>query len=226
MRPRAGTHPVTLEPPRVVEILALARHHDEVLRETRQDLFRAETKLNFERVWRWPIRAACVALGVVGMAAWQNDDVRANAWAFYEGVFGQLRQSGVETLISLVIAGAVIWLGVFLVRRWLRGPTPERQARKLMEGFARSDGVASYVFAGQNTLDHVNDPHGEAAVIGALTRPENKRFRQRRLTQDNRPLASSLTRILNRHIDSSGQLQQHEPAADDLRDAAAPVYRN
>ena len=226
MRPRAGTHPVTLEPPRVVEILALARHHDEALRETRQDLFRAETKLSFERIWRWPIRAACVALGVVGMAAWQNDGVRANVLAFCEGVFGQLRQSGVEALISLVIAGLVIWLGVFLVRRWLRGPTPERQARKLMEGFARSDGVASYVFAGQNTLDPVSNPDDEAAVVGALTRPENKRFRQRRLTQDNRPLASSLTRILNRHLDSSGELQQHEPTAESLRDAAAPLYRN
>lgn len=214
MRPRAGTHPVTLEPARVVEVLALARRHDELLRETQQDLFRAETKINVDRAWRWPIRAACVALGVVGMAAWQNDDVRAGAMAFFKGVFGQLRESGVETLSVLLAVGLVIWLGVFLVRRWLRGPTPERQARNLMEGFARSDGVASYVFAGQS------NPHDEAALIGALTRPENKRFRQRRLTQDNRPLASSLTRILNRHIDSSGELQQHEPAAEPLVERA------
>jgi len=220
MRPRAGTHPVTLEPPRVVELLALVRQHDEVLRETRQDLFRAETKLSHERIWRWPIRAACLALGVVGMAAWQNDDVRANVMAFFKGVFGQVRDSGAEALTALVIVGAIIWLGVFLVRRWLRGPTPEQQARKLMEGFARSDGVASYVFAGQNTLDHVNSPDDEAAVVGALTRPENKRFRQRRLTQDNRPLASSLMKILNRHIDSSGQLQQHEPAEEQLIERA------
>ena len=108
-----------------------------------------------------------------------------------------------------------------LVSNWPAEGIPE-----LMEGFARSDGVASYVFAGQNTLDQVNDPDDEAAVIGALTRPENKRFRQRRLTQDNRPLASSLTKILNRHIDSSGQLQQHEPTAQTLRDSMAPIYRN
>jgi hypothetical protein len=205
MRPRAGTHPVTLEPTRVVEILSLARVHDEKLQETRQDLFRAETKLNFERAWRWPIRAACVGLGAVGMAAGQNDNVRAGAVDLFYSVFDQARDRGVEALVSLLVIGAAAWLMIFLVRRWLRGPTPERQARKLMEEFARADGVASYVFAGQN------NPDEEAANIGALTRPENKHFRQRRLTQDNRPLASSLMQLLNRQVDHRGQLQQREP---------------
>ena len=56
MRPRAGTLPVTLEPRLVVEVLSLARQHDEMLKEARQDLFRAETKLNVERRWKWPVR--------------------------------------------------------------------------------------------------------------------------------------------------------------------------
>lgn len=205
MRPRAGTHPVTLEPTRVVEILSLARVHDEKLQETRQDLFRAETKLSFERAWRWPIRVGCVGLGAVGMIAAQNDDVRSGAVAFFQSIFGQARDRGMEALVSLLIAGAAIWLVVFMVRRWFRAPTPEKQARKLMEEFARADGVASYVFAGQDQPDEA------AATIGALTRPENKHFRQRRLTQDNRPLASSLMQLLNRQVDHRGQLQQREP---------------
>ncbi len=205
MRPRAGTHPVTLEPSRVVEILSLARVHDEKLQETRQDLFRAETKLNFERAWRWPIRVGCVGLGAIGTIAAQNDDVRSGAVAFFHSVFGPTRDRGMEALVSLLAAGAAIWLVFFVVRRWLRAPTPEKQARKLMEEFARADGVASYVFAGPN------HPDEEAANIGALTRPKNKHFRQRRLTQDNRPLASSLMQLLNRQVDHRGQLQQREP---------------
>jgi hypothetical protein len=179
-----------------------------MLQETRQDLFRTETQLNFERTWRWPIRAGCVALGVVGTVAAQNEDVRANAMAFVKGVFGQLRETRTESIITFLIIGVAIWLAVFLVRRWMRGPTPEQQARKLMEQFARSDGVASYVFAGQQSPDEAT------ATIGALTRPENKHYRKRRLTQDNRPLATSLTRILNREIDKHGELQQRVPAVE------------
>ena len=67
------------------------------------------------------------------------------------------------------------------------------------------EGVATVVFAGQDQPDEA------AATIGALTRPENKHFRQRRLTQDNRPLASSLMQLLNRQVDHRGQLQQREP---------------
>ena len=211
MRSRAGTHPVTLEPARVVEVLALARRHDEMLRQTRQDLFRAETKLNTHRAWRWPIRAAYVGVGVVGMAAWQNDDVRGGVIAFFNSLIEQVHERGAESLASLLIAGAAIWLAVFLVRRWLRGPTPEKQARKLMEEFARADGVASYVFAGESNPDEA------AATIGALTRPENKNFRQRHLDDDNRPLASSMMRLLNRQFDRHGQLQQREPVIESVQ---------
>ena len=48
-RQRAGTQPVTLEPSRVLEILSLARDHDEMLKALRQDLTRVETKLRVER---------------------------------------------------------------------------------------------------------------------------------------------------------------------------------
>lgn len=205
MRPRAGTHPVTLDPSRVVEILALARRHDEWLQEIQQDLFRAETKLNMEHAWRWPIRAACVAVGAVGLAAWQNDRVREGFLSFLGSVVGNVRESGIETMVWTSVVVSVVALVAILVRRWVRGPTPEQRARKLMEEFARTDGVASYVFSGETSAED------EAETVGALTRPENKAFRQRRLTQDNRPLASQLTRILNRQLDSSGQLCQREP---------------
>ena len=46
MRPRAGSQPVTLAPSMVVEVLSLARAHDDMIKEMRQDLFRAETKLH------------------------------------------------------------------------------------------------------------------------------------------------------------------------------------
>jgi len=57
--------------------------------------------------------------------------------------------------------------------------------------FAQKDGVAAYVFAGQDS------PDDEAASIGALTRTEIKQFRKRRLTASNRTLQSSLQRRLN-----------------------------
>jgi hypothetical protein len=174
-----------------------------MIKEARQDLFRAETKLNFERAWRWPIRAACVALGVVGVLAWQNDDVRTGFLALVASFFSHVRESGVEMLITFLVAGVLVWGTVFLVRRWKRGPTPEQQARLLMEQFASKDGVAAYVFAGQD------NPEQEAAVIGALTRPENKRFRQRRLTHDKRPLASQITRLLNQQLEGSEDLGAH-----------------
>lgn len=198
MRPRAGTHPVTLEPSEVLELLALARQHDERLKDIRQDLFRAETKLQHEVAWRWPIRAAFLTAGIVGVIAWQNDGVREAFAAFIEGTFVQIRRSGVETLVTLAVAGLMITGLVYLIRRWLRGPTPEQRARKLMEQFARADGVAAYVFSPDDT------PEDEANLVAALTRPENKRMRRRRLTQDNRPLTSSMTRILNQKVDDVG----------------------
>ena len=145
------------------------------------------------------------------MAAWQNDDVRGGVIAFFNSLIEQVHERGAESLASLLIAGAAIWLAVFLVRRWLRGPTPEKQARKLMEEFARADGVASYVFAGESNPDEA------AATIGALTRPENKNFRQRHLDDDNRPLASSMMRLLNRQFDRHGQLQQREPVIESVQ---------
>lgn len=84
-----------------------------------------------------------------------------------------------------------------------------------MEQFAQNDGVTSYVFAGQQSPDEAT------ATIGALTRPENKHYRKRRLTQDNRPLATSLQRILNRELDKHGELQQRVPAVEGER----PVTR-
>lgn len=203
MRPRAGTRPVTLEPSLVVEVLSLARHHDDMLKETRQDLFRAETKLREERRWKWPIRVACVALGAGGLAAFQNEVVRAETTAFFESSVRGIMSAGNTALLGLVLAGVAIYAGVYLLRRHLQGPSPEKTARKLMEQFAERDGVAAYVFAGDEA------PEEEAASIGALTRKENKHFRQRRLTLQNRTLQSSLQRLLNRTVDDAQQPVVH-----------------
>lgn len=184
-------------------MLALVRKHDELLKATRQDLFRAETKLANERAWRWPIRAACVAAGALGLAAWQNDDIRTGLVAFANSLLTHIRHSGVETLVAVVVGAAVILGAAFLIQRWLRGPTPERQARKLMEDFAKADGVAAYVFTSQDT------PEEEAATIGALASSKHKQMRQRRLTENNRPLASSVTRILNQQLEGSDDLRKH-----------------
>ncbi|MEQ1784691.1 MAG: hypothetical protein ABMA14_25370, partial [Hyphomonadaceae bacterium] len=191
MRPRAGTHPVTLEPPTVAEILALARQHDERLKDVRQDLFRAETKLRVEQKLKWPIRIGCVAIGAGGLAIAQNAEVQAQVVGFFTHSFSNIRTTGLATLITLfAIALALLGIG-YLVRKWISGPTPEQKAQKLMEQFARADGVAAYVFSGQDTAED------EAATVDALVRPENKQMRQRRMTSSHRLLTASLTRLLN-----------------------------
>jgi len=200
MRPRAGSQPITLEPSLVVEVLSLARAHDDMLRETRQDLFRAETKLRVERRWKWPTCLACVALGVGGLAAFQNQELPALALESIGTITAGLLGAGNLSLPGLVALCAGAWGAFYLVRRALRGPTPEQQARKLMEQFAQKNGVAAYVFAGQDS------PEDEAASIGALTRPEIKHFRKRHLTASNRTLQSSLQRLLNRTMDDTQQI--------------------
>lgn len=200
MRPRAGTEPVTLEPSMVVEVLSLARTHDEMLKETRQDLFRAETKLNIERRWKWPIRFACVALGALGVLAFQNDMLKAWLVEAAAKTFEGVTSAGNVALIALVGAGLVIYGLFWAVRRMARGPTPEETARKLMRQFAERDGVAAYVFAGDDS------PADEAESIGALASEKNKHFRQRRLTSSHRTLASSLQRLLNRTEDNQPML--------------------
>ena len=200
MRPRAGSQPITLEPSLVVEVLSLARAHDDMLRETRQDLFRAETKLRVERRWKWPTRLACVALGAGGLAAFQNQALPASALESIGTITAGLLGAGGLSLPGLVALCAGASGAFYLVRRALRGPTPEQQARKLMEQFAQKNGVAAYVFAGQDS------PDDEAASIGALTRPEIKHFRKRHLTASNRTLQSSLQRLLNRTMDDTQQI--------------------
>lgn len=203
MRARAGTRPVTLEPSMIAEVLSLARHHDDMLKETRQDLFRTETQLRGERRWKWPIRLFCFALGAGMLAAIQNDALMAAIADFFRTTTVRIAGAGNTALASLVAGGVVIYVAVWLVRRHLREPSPEKTARKLMEQFAQRDGVAAYVFSGDETTED------EAASIGALTRSENKTFRQRRLTPNHRTLSSSLTRLLNRTVDDTQHPMLH-----------------
>ena len=133
MRPRAGTHPVTLEPPTVAEILAIARQHDERLKDLQQDLFRAETKLRVERTLKWPIRAGCVAIGAGGLAIAQNEAIRAWVYGVFADLFSNMRTTGLATLITLLVVGLVLFGIGWLVRKWISGPTPEQKTKKLME---------------------------------------------------------------------------------------------
>lgn len=197
MRPRAGTHPVTLEPPTVAEILALARQHDERLKDIRQDLFRAETKLRVERAWKWPIRVGCVALGAGGLAAIQNETIRSAVTDFFVDSFSNIRTTGLASLISLIVIAAALFGIGYLIRRWIQEPTPEQKAKKLMEQFARADGVAAYVFSAQDTAED------ETATVDALVRPENKRMRQRRMNSSHRLLTASITKLLTQSANAS-----------------------
>lgn len=184
--------------------MTLARCHDEMLKEARQDLFRAETQLGVERAWRWPIRFACVILGIGCAVAWQNNDVRESVVAFAGRFAGQLRANGIETGLVL-LAGLALLVGLsLLVRRWIVGPSPEQRVRKLMKQFASTDGVAAYVFTPQDNADD------EAALVGALTRPENKHIRRRRLTQSNRLLTASLAQLLNRPFETDQERRLRE----------------
>lgn len=200
MRPRAGTRPVTLEPSMVVEVLSLARRHDEMLKELRQDLLRSETKLEVERRWKWLIRAGCVAFGAGSAIAIQDQTLRAGIASFLETAAKGIASAGNTTLLVLVIASVAVYGAVRLLRRMLQGPSPERMTRKLMQQFARRDGVASYVFTGEETPDE------QASSIDALTSQKNKQFRQRRLTASNRTLSSSLQRLLNSTDDNPSLL--------------------
>jgi hypothetical protein len=203
MRPRAGTEPVTLEPSRVLEILALARDHDEKLKAVQQDLFRAETKMRIERKWKWPVRFMCVGIGVGLVALLQNEALMAQIATQANAVWREFQAAGNAALIMLIVAGLTIYGLVQLLRHIFREETPEEQARKLMEQFAQKDGVAAYVFAPDET------PDDEAASIGALTRPENKKLRQRHFTASHRTLHSSMNRIIHRIDDDISQTILH-----------------
>ena len=204
MRPRAGTHPVTLDPPTVAEILALGRQHDERLKDLRQDLFRTETKLRVERALKWPIRIGCVAFGAGALATVQNETIRASVYGFFADLFSNIRTTGLATLLTLVVAGLVLFGIGLLIRRLIAGPTPERKAQKLMEQFARADGVAAYVFSAQDSTED------ESATVDALVRPENKQMRQRRMTSSHRLLTASLRRLLNQSAESSEKARLHQ----------------
>ncbi len=184
----------------VVEVLSLARRHDDLLKETRQDLFRAQTRLSIQRRWKWPVRILCIVLGAAGVLAFENEALKAGlvkgARQTFEGVSG----AGNVALIGLAVAGVAICALVWMLPRLARGPTPEETARKLMRQFARRDGVAAYVFAGEDSAEE------EAGSIGALTSAKHKHFRQRKLTSSNRTLASSLQRLLNRTDDNHPML--------------------
>jgi len=200
MRPRAGTEPITLSPSRIQEILSLSRQHDELLKEARQDLVRTETQLRAERKWKWPARLGCVALGAAGFAASQDQQLMEGMSDAFNRAIASFQTVDVRAntvIFTLVLTCGLIWGGVWLVRRLVRGPTPEESARKLMDQFAKRDGVAAYVFTGSEA----EDVEQLAASTAMLTRKEAKAYRQRRLTPQMRPLASTMTTLLSRTVE-------------------------
>jgi hypothetical protein len=199
MRQRAGTQPVTLEPSRVIEILALARDHDERLKAVQQDLLRAETKLRIERKWKWPLRAACAGLGAASVFAAQNEALMGSLASSLTAIWNEVQAKANASLFILILAGLAIYGAVWAIWRSLREPTPEQQARKLMQQFAEKDGVAAYVFANETAEEG-------AASISALTRPENDKLRQRHFTSSHRTLQSSMNRLLHRIDDDTLQV--------------------
>jgi hypothetical protein len=199
MRQRAGTEPVTLEPSRVIEILALARDHDDRLKAMQQDLLRAETKLRVERKWKWPIRAGCVGIGVAGVFAAQNEALMSSLASSLTAIWTELQAKANASLFIMILAGLAIYGAIWAVRRSLREPTPEQQARKLMQQFAEKDGVAAYVFANETAEEGVES-------INALTRPENDKLRKRHFTSSHRTLQSSMNRLLHRIDDDTLQV--------------------
>jgi hypothetical protein len=200
MRPRAGTEPITLPPSRIQEILSLSRQHDELLKEARQDLLRTETQLRAERRWKWPARLGFLALGAAGLAALQDQQLMESLSDAFNRAVASFQTVDVRAntvIITLVLTCGLIWGGVWLVKRLLREPTPEESARKLMEQFAQRDGVAAYVFSG----DAPEDVEQLAASTAMLTKRDAKTYRQRRLTPQMRPLASTMTALLSRTVE-------------------------
>ncbi|HVY90548.1 MAG TPA: hypothetical protein VG942_16905 [Hyphomonadaceae bacterium] len=204
MRPRAGTEPITLSPSRIQEILGLSRQYDEQLKEVRQDLLRAETQLREERKAKWLIRAGCVGLGALLLASAEDPVLMTSLSDAFSKAIASFQTIDVRAntvIASLIVFCAVIWGGIWLVKRYLREPTPEESARKLMDQFAKRDGVAAYVFSG----GEVDDVEQLAASTAMLTRKEAKTYRQRRLTPQMRPLASTMTALLSRNVDDKAR---------------------
>jgi hypothetical protein len=166
----------------------------------RQDLLRAETQLQVERRWKWVIRIGCIALGAASVIAVQDPSLRASLTGYAQMAMEGLASAGSTALLVIVIGGLALYGAALLVRRMLRGPSPERMARKLMQQFVERDGVASYVFAGGESADE------QASSINALASSKHKNFRERRLTASHRSLASSLQRLLNASDDNPPML--------------------
>ena len=195
-RQRAGTQPVTLEPSRVLEILSLARDHDEMVKALRQDLTRVETKLRFETKYKWHWRLSCIVLGVLGVLAVQDEGLMTSLASSLQAMAQEIQAKGNASLFILIVTGIALYFAFWAIRRGVREPTPEQQARKLMQQFAKKDGVAAYVFTNET-------PEEEAETIGALAKAKNKDLRKRHFTASHRTLQSSMTRLLNRIEDGS-----------------------
>jgi hypothetical protein len=141
MRPRAGTLPVTLEPQLVVEVLSLARQHDDMLKEARQDLFRAETKLNVERRWKWPIRLGCVALGASAGSPFPERSIDGGHRADFFRSMGATITSAQATRLwyrSGRLRRSDL-CAVWLIRRAMRGPDARTDGAQA-DGTVRREG--------------------------------------------------------------------------------------
>lgn len=194
-----GTQSVVLDPSGVQEILELTRNHDQQLRETRQDLLRAETNLRSERQGKWPVLAASAGAGAAALATLQIPDVMlyareglASALAAAERILSDGVVIFVAAIVVIVLAAA----GMLLA--WaLRKVSPRIVARDLMEQFTLRQGVSAMTFS-DDSLEDV------AISVGVLTRRPHVFPKRRRLLPATTPsLASSVTSLLHRATDAA-----------------------
>jgi hypothetical protein len=142
---RSGTQTITLDPAKVQEILNLSRDHDEQLKEARQDLVRAETRLLMERQWKWPVIAASAGAGALMLVGLQMPGVMPKVskmlaatadygWSVATGdfVFGDVPLP--VSFVAAVTIGLVS--AMYLLAVAIKTNSPRNAARKLVGGLA------------------------------------------------------------------------------------------
>jgi hypothetical protein len=197
----AGLKAVMLDPPSIQEVLELAQSHDDQLKEARQDLLRAETRLRAEQTWKWLWRAVSLGLGMLALATLQNAEFQRKAheafaeFLAYAQTFmpGSIVLAGVE--ISLLIPTLLLFAGVAASTLFgvliFREMPPRQVARKLMDQFVLHDGVTARAL-GEDSVAKV------AAAVAARARPRRVFFRPRKATPVAPMLVSSVKTLLNR----------------------------
>lgn len=148
------------------DILEIAKMHDQQLRATRQDLVRAETRLQSEKRWRWLDRLAGVVGGtLLSLAALQAHftDHLARAATAGAAYLATTSQSGivfgaviVPTTSIMMAATGFVGLQIFVAFAFRR-PSPRAAAQKLMRRLSSGGKLTAHAFADVDIDDVAND---------------------------------------------------------------------